>query len=316
LLAVSDHIKSDATSIAINEGVKLRSLVIENLNPTFSPIFGDWSVWTKGELLIGKTKASPTTSKQDTKSKILSLGFDKPLDNEGIIGFVFDVGRDNTDIGSGATNVKSKNYSLSNYSALKLDSNAKIETVIGLSRINFDMIRIDGSETLLGDRRANQLFLSNTLKRDYKKNQLEISPYLIHSATLTRLDAFSERNGSSALTFNNQKVQDYEVGIGMDINSEILLKNNGRLKPFTRIEYNKSNSKTSASMYYTSEGADNTYVQNYNNKNNNWKLRIGLDLTSESGWRSSASYTRRQAVGSKSESKYSNSFTLRSDLRF
>ena len=80
-----------------------------------------------------------------------------------------------------------------------------IETVIGLSRINFDMIRIDGSETLLGDRRANQLFLSNTLKRDYKKNQLEISPYLIHSATLTRLDAFSETNGSLALTFNNQQ---------------------------------------------------------------------------------------------------------------
>ena len=130
------------------------------------------------------------------------------------------------------------------------------------------------------------------------------------------MDAFSETNGSLALTYNNQKVKDYEVGIGMDINSEILLKNNGRLKPFTRIEYNQSNSKTSASMYYTSEGADNTYVQNYNNKNNNWKLRIGLDLTNESGWRSSASYTRRQTVGSNSESKYSNSFTLRSDLRF
>jgi uncharacterized protein with beta-barrel porin domain len=313
---VSDHIKSDATSIAINEGVKLRSLAIESLNPTFEPIFGDWSLWTKGELLIGKTRASPTTSKQDTKSKILSLGFDRPLDNEGIVGFVIDIGRDNTDIGTGATNVKSKNYSLSNYSSFNLDSDAKLETVVGISRINFDMIRIDGSETLLGDRRANQLFFSNTLRRDYKKNQLEVSPYLTYSATLTNLDAFSESNGSLALTFNNQEVRDYEVGIGMDINSEIFLKNNARLKPFTRIEYNKSNSKTSASMYYTSEGADNTYVQNYNNKNNNWKLRIGLDHTSKSGWRSSASYTRRQAVGSNSESKYSNSFTLRSDLRF
>ena len=111
LLAVGDHIKSDAATIAINEGVKLRALAIETLNPTFEPIFGDWSIWTKGELIIGKTKASSTTSKQDTKSKILSLGFDRPLDNEGIVGFVFDVGRDNTDIGSGATNVESKNYS-------------------------------------------------------------------------------------------------------------------------------------------------------------------------------------------------------------
>ena len=43
---------------------------------------------------------------------------------------------------------------------------------------------------------------------------------------------------------------------------------------------------------------------------------VGADLVTESGWRSSASYTRKQTVGSGSESKYSNSFTLRSDLRF
>ena len=316
LLAVSDHIKSDAATIAINEGVKLRALAIETLNPTFEPIFGDWSIWTKGELIIGKTKASSTTSKQDTKSKILSLGFDRPLDDEGIVGFVFDVGRDNTDIGSGATNVKSKNYSLSNYSALKLDSNTKIETVVGISRINFDMTRTDGSETLLGERRGNQLFLSNILRHEYKKKQFEISPYLTHSATLTNLDAFSESSGSLALTFNKQEIRDYEIGMGMDINSEIILKNSGRLKPFTRIEYNKSNSKTSTSMFYTSEGASNTYVKNFDIKNNNWKLRVGIDHIARSGWRSSASYTRKQAVGANSESKYSNSFTLRSDLRF
>jgi hypothetical protein len=316
LLAVSDHIKSDAATIAMNEGVKLRALAIETLNPTFEPIFGDWSIWTKGELIIGKTKASSTTSKQDTKSKILSLGFDKPLDNEGIVGFVFDVGRDNSDIGSGATNVKSKNYSLSNYSALKLDSNTKIETVVGISRINFDMTRTDGSETLLGERRGNQLFLSNILRHEYKKKQFEISPYLTYSATLTNLDAFSESSGSLALTFNKQEIRDQEIGMGMDVNSEILLKNSGKLKPFTRIEYNKSNSKTSTSMFYTSEGASNTYVKNFDIKNNNWKLRVGIDHIARSGWRSSASYTRKQTVGANSESKYSNSFTLRSDLRF
>ena len=232
------------------------------------------------------------------------------------MGFVFDVGRDNTDIGSGATNVKSKNYSLSNYSALKLDSNTKIETVVGISRINFDMTRTDGSETLLGERRGNQLFLSNILRHEYKKKQFEISPYLTHSATLTNLDAFSESSGSLALTFNKQEIRDYEIGLGMDINSEIILKNSGRLKPFTRIEYNKSNSKTSTSMFYTSEGASNSYVKNFDIKNNNWKLRVGIDHIARSGWRSSASYTRKQAVGANSESKYSNSFTLRSDLKF
>ncbi|MBT3439450.1 MAG: autotransporter outer membrane beta-barrel domain-containing protein [Gammaproteobacteria bacterium] len=316
MLAVGDHIKSDAATMAINEGIKLRDSTIGSLNPTFEPIFGDWSVWTKGELLIGKTRATSTVSKQESKSKILSLGFDKYLDNDGLIGFVLDIGRNNTDIGTGATNVKSDNYSLSNYTDFKLDSNTSLESIVGIGRINYDMTRVDGTETLLGERRANQMFFSNTLKREHKKNQLIISPYLSHSATRTNLDSFSEIGGETALSFNDQVVRDYEIGVGLDINSEITLNNNSKLKPFTIIEYNKSTSKTSASMYYTSEGPDNAYATTMNNDNNNWKLRFGADLRTESGWRSSLSYTRKQSVGSSSASKYSNSFTLRSDLKF
>jgi uncharacterized protein with beta-barrel porin domain len=316
MLAVGDHIKSDATSMALNEGVKLRARTIGSLNPTFEPIFGKWSVWTKGELLLGKTRATSTASKQESKSQILSLGFDRPLNNEGILGFVIDVGRNNTDIGTGATNVKSNNYSLSNYSALKLDSSTRLENVVGIGRLNYDTTRMDGSETLLGDRRANQQFFSTTLKRQYKEDELFIAPYLTHSATRTSLDSFSESGGATALTFNEQEIRDYEIGVGLDINTEIIINNNDKLKPFTKVEYNRSNSKTSASMYYTNEGAENAYETSMNDSNNNWKLRLGADLVTESGWRSSASYTRTQTTGSGSASKYSNSFTLRSDLRF
>ena len=316
MLAVGDHIKSDAATMAINEGVKLRERTIGSLNPAFEPIFGDWSVWTKGEIILGKTKATATASKQDSLSKILSIGFDRPLNNDGIIGFVFDVGRDNTKVGTSKTSVKSDNYSLSNYTDFKLDSNTSLESVVGIGRLNFDMTRVDGPETLLGERRADQMFFSTTLKREYKEDQLIISPFLTHSATRTNLDAFSEIGGETALSFNDQVVRDSEIGLGVDINSEITLNNNDRLRPFTKIEYNKSTSKTSASMYYTSEGPDNAYTTTMSNNNNNWKLRFGADLVTESGWRSSASYTRKQTVGSGSESKYSNSFTLRSDLRF
>ena len=316
MLAVGDHIKSDAATMAINEGIKLRDSTIGSLNPTFEPIFGDWSVWTKGELLIGKTRATSTVSKQESKSKILSLGFDKYLDNDGLIGFVLDIGRNNTDIGTGATNVKSDNYSLSNYTDFKLDSNTSLESIVGIGRINYDMTRVDGAETLLGERRADQMFFSTTLKREYKEDQLIISPFLTHSATRTNLDAFSEIGGETALSFNDQVVRDYEIGVGLDINSEITLNNNSKLKPFTIIEYNKSTSKTSASMYYTNEGAENAYEATMNNSNNNWKIRLGADLRTETGWRSSLSYTRKQSVGSSSASKYSNSFTLRSDLKF
>ena len=110
---------------------------------------------------------------------------DKSLDNDGLMGFVIDIGRNNTYIGEGSTSVKSKNYSLSNYSAFKLDSNTSLESVVGIGRINYDMARVDGTENLLGERRAEQMFFSTTLKREYKEDQLTIAPFLTHSATRT-----------------------------------------------------------------------------------------------------------------------------------
>ena len=316
---VSDNAESKANDIAINEAVRLREGLVGSLNPSFGPVIGDWSVWTKGRIVIGKTDASTTASKQEIDVQSISLGIDRPVsDGDELMGFVLSIGQNNNDIGTASTNVKSDNYSLSNYNVIKLNNNTKIESVFGVGHLELDTLRSDGSDTLLGKRKAKQLFLSTTFKPEDTRyvGNWKVSPYSKVLLANTRLNSFSESGGATALTFNKQYVKDAGLSVGMDINSTVTV-NNATINPYAKIEYTRSSSKTSASMHYNNEDAStNTYTTSLNKQIKNWKLKLGLDLNTESEWNSSVSFTREQPFGSGQASKYSNSFSFNAGTRF
>ena len=316
---VSDNAESKANDIAINEAVRLREGLVGSLNPSFGPVTDNWSVWTKGRIVIGKTDASTTASKKEIEVQAISLGIDRPVgDGDELMGFVLSIGQDDTDIGTASTNVKSDNYSLSNYNVIKLSNNTKIENVFGVGHLEFDTLRTDGSDTLLGKRKAKQLFLSTTFKPEDTRyvGNWKVSHYSKVLLANTRLNSFSESGGATALTFNKQEIRDAGLSVGMDINSTVTV-NNATINPYAKLEYTRLSSKTSASMHYNSEDASSyTYTANLNKQIKNWKLKLGADLITESGWNSSVSYTREQPFGSGQASKYSNSFSFNADIQF
>ena len=59
-----------------------------------------------------------------------------------------------TDIGTASTNVKSDNYSLSNYNVIKLNNNTKIESVFGVGHLEFDTLRTDGSDIFIRQKKG------------------------------------------------------------------------------------------------------------------------------------------------------------------
>ncbi len=315
---VSDNAESKANDIAINEAARLREALIGSLNPSFGPVIGDWSVWTKGRIVIGKTDASTTASKQEIDAQSISLGFDKPVGDDELMGFVLSIGQNNNDIGTASTNVKSDNYSLSNYNVIKLNNNTKIENVFGFGHLEFDTLRSDGSDILTGKRKAKQLFLSTTFKPEDTRyvGNWKVSPYSKVLLANTRLNSFSESGGATALTFNKQEIRDAGLSVGMDINSTVTV-NNATINPYAKLEYTRLSSKTSAPMHYNNEDASSyTYTANLNKQIKNWKLKLGADLITESGWNSSVSYTREQPFGSGQASKYSNSFSFNTGTSF
>ena len=315
---VGDNAVSEASNIAINEAVRLREDLVGSLNPSFGPVIGNWSMWTEGKIVIGKTSASTTASKKEIDVQSISLGFDKPVGDDELIGFVLSIGQDNTDIGTALTNVKSDNYSLSNYNVLKLSSNILLENVLGLGHLEFDTIRTDSSDTLTGKRKAKQLFLSTTLRPEEAIiiGNWKVSPYSKLTLANTRLNGFSESGASTALTFNKQKIRDAGLSVGMDINSSVTI-NNTTINPYAKVEYDRSSSKTLASMHYNNEDASMyLYTSSFNKQINNWKLKLGADLTTGSGWDSSIRFTREQPFGSGQSSKYLNSFSFNASIKF
>ena len=315
LTEVSDNVEQELSDIAINEAAILRESLVGSLNPSFEPVLGNWSVWTEGKIIIGKTDASTTSSKKEIGAQAISLGFDKPIGTNELMGFALSIGKDDADIGTGSTNVNSNNFSLSTYNVLRPSSNTQLESIFGLGRLGFNTVRTDGSDTLTGTRKATQLFFSSALKPIDSINfgNWQVSPFGKVSLANTNLKSFSESGANTALTFNKQDIRDTSVGIGIDINNKII-SDDRTIEPYAKIELNKSSSKTSASMNYNSESL--IYTSSLNNKHTNLKLKFGLDFKIKSGWDVSVSYKNEQSIGSSKNSKNSNSFSFSAGTRF
>ena len=318
LVAISEHIQSDIANASINEAARIRHNAIGSLNPSFGKVINDWSVWTEGNIALGETDASSTASKLESESKTITLGVDKPLSDDGLMGFALSVGQDDTNIGTDATNVKSDNLSLSGYNVFNsTQTNLQVESVVGLGRLDLDTLRIDATDTLKGTRKADQFFASATIRSKDAMTQGDwiLSPYGKLSLANSNLKGFSETGAATALTYNKQTVKDTTFGIGVDVKAQIKT-NNATFNPFAKVELNQTRTKTSASMYYTDEGVINTYTTNLDKTNKNWKMQLGADLKTKSDWDMSVSYTREQSFGSSKNKSSSNSLSFYAGAKF
>ena len=315
LIAGGDAIKSDAQMIAINEAAKLRSNTIGSLNPSFKPVYDDWSMWTAGQITLGGVDSTSISSKQDSENIVFSLGFDQSYQDENLIGWSLSIGQSKTDIGTSTTEVKSDNYALSGYSILKQDNGTTLETILGLGFLKFDTTRKDGSDTLTGSRDANQAFVSATLRDvSFERKNWSISPYTGVTASYTELNKFSESGASTALTYNKQIVNEAKLYVGADANYLVTI-NNGTFKPFVKAEYARNVSGGSnATMSYDADVLNTSYTLNLDKTvEEYWKLGLGANLYTKDEWDASLEYIREQAVDN---SLYSNSLRFNIKAKF
>ena len=292
---IASDIETNAFKLAMGE-LKKQTNTSKNLNPTGGTFFGDWSLWSEGEIRIGKFNSSSSLSNQEFDSYGISLGMDKTYWGNGILGFSLTLGKDDVDIGSRGSKVKSDNLSFAVYSRFNEINLPPIETTVGLGKSKMGNRRVDGSQSLSGDRDVNMIFGSAKIySKPYIEDKITLTPYGQLQVAYIELENYSESGGSLALTYNNQYVNRGMASLGTEMTYNVHLVE-GRLKPFSSLEYGYDfTKKSNVNMRYV---ADST---NYNVgldklATSNWLARIGANYDLQDKVTASLTYEFTQAV--------------------
>ena len=296
LLTASKHIIiSDATDLLISEAAKIKDEYIGTLNPIFKAIKG-WSVWTAGQITIGKVKGNSTRAGSDTDDQMLAIGLDRKNDH-GLVGYMLSVGQAKADIKGNASEIKSDNYSLATYRSYTYGTTS-LDVMTGVSLFKMDTVRIDGPDRLEGRRDGRQIYLMTKYNDNkIKLNRLTLTPYGKVSLAYSELKAFSESGANTALHYKKQSISDTLLSVGTDINFNKTYKH-GTLSPYALAEYSVDVSDSStADMHYV--GQSDMYSLRIKKKATSiYKLGIGADYLSNNGVVSSVYYERAQAINS------------------
>ena len=291
---VSD-IETNAFKLAMGE-LKKQTNILKNLNPTDGTIFGDWSAWSEGEFRIGKFNSSSNVSDQKFDSYGISLGIDRPYWGNGILGFSLTFGKDDVDIGSLGSKVKSDNLSFAVYSRFNEINLPPVETTIGIGKNKMGNRRVDGSQTLSGEREVNMIFGSAKIySKPYIEDKITLTPYGQLQVAYIELENYSESGGSLALTYKNQNVNRGMASLGTEMIYNIHLAE-GRLKPFSSLEYGYDFTKKSdVNMHYVGDSTNyNIGVDKL--ATSNWLARVGANYDLQDKVIASLTYEFTQAV--------------------
>ena len=148
-------LKAQAISLGIAE-LKAKTGYTD-LNPEFGSASNGWSIWSDGEISVGKNSASTIASSREFNRTVITVGLDKEYEEDNLIGFAVSAGREDADVGTAGSNIKSDNLGAILYTTYASEHLPQIEASLGYGDLTFDTKRIDGSQTLKGERKGRHL---------------------------------------------------------------------------------------------------------------------------------------------------------------
>jgi uncharacterized protein with beta-barrel porin domain len=271
-----------AESEALNQFAVARTDVLGTTSPTFESdsTISDWSWWTMGTIMVGKQGERSGSSGLKVHADYLTFGVDRPTDRFGVVGASIMLGQDETDVGSVGSRVSNKSYSIALYNAYPLSPTFTVRSIAGGTDFDFKTRRIDGNETLLGKRGAQQLFASVELRQDGfqldLRNPVDLEWYVKADWVDTKLKQFAEEGGTFALLFETQKLKSQHLRLGLDAKSKFHGEH-GPIVPYMGLEYASNLSPASnVDMRYVSETRMYRHVlqKAYDSQ---WTLGLGVD---------------------------------------
>ena len=292
---------------------KVSNNVASSTQAKFNPIQkldqilpNDWEAWTEGSISFGKIGETSLSSAQDIDGFGITVGADRKMDEDQILGVAVRVGNTDVDVGTFGSAVDTNALSLSVYGINSLEDKNFLKHVFGVSYLDSDIVRkAEGNtNTHTGDREGKQVFGSLDIGREYEDGDLTISSIGSIDGSYTALDSYTE-SGTNAISYNDQDIKSLMASLGVLIDKDVYLENSN-VKSRVNLEYGKeftSNSKVVTSYVSDSE----SFEYQADNKNRDiYTAGLGLDFKHDQGLTISADYERQQIKGH----GYINKFTL------
>ncbi len=173
-----------------------------------------------------------------------------------------------------------------------------MEVVVGLGKMDIDTMRVDGVQNLRGDRDANILFGSYTVRKDtLNYRDFSLSPYARLEGAYINLNDYAESGGNLALAYDDQTVKQAMFFVGTEFVSQQFY-SGGRLRPFGKIEYGLNlTGDSNADMHYVGDTTSYRLVLD-KDATSLWLFQIGADYQIKNDLEASFSYDHSEAVGS------------------
>ena len=292
---------------------KVSNNVASSTQAKFNPIQkldqilpNDWEAWTEGSISFGKIGETSLSSAQDIDGFGITVGADRKMDKDQILGVAVRVGNTDVDVGTFGSAVDTNALSFSVYGINSLEDKNFLKHVFGVSYLDSDIVRKDegNTNTHTGDRDGKQVFGSLDIGREYEGGDLNISSIGSIDGSYTALDSYTE-SGTNAISYNDQDIKSLMASLGILIDRDINLENSN-VKSRVNLEYGKefaSNSKVVTSYVSDSESFE---YQSDNKNRDIYTAGLGLDLKHDQGLTISTDYERQQIKGH----GFINKFTL------
>jgi hypothetical protein len=301
LSMLESNLVNDVTKAALNEAAIARQNATGTLSPAFKPIYDGWSIWTDGTVTIGDVDATAASAKQSSKDYSISIGVDKPLNDNHLVGYVLRTGQGSVDVGASTSKVKSESYSIAGYSAYEGYRNLLIETVVGVGVVKYNLTRADGVHTLNGGRSANQAFASfSASKPTMVFGKLSLSPFVKATHNYTSFGAYSESGGITALTYKEHAINETQLALGTDARYQLFVGNNN-VYPYARVSYSldvSDQANEPAQMHYNINPSKVYSLALDTRSTASVQLALGADLITMGGINASLGYLRNTVINS------------------
>ena len=292
-------------------------LVSESSTTTeYTQINNDWSTWTAGSVTISERQFKIGSLGRKSDSDSLTLGIDRAIGKNAILGIAYREGQDDTDISNQGTKVKIKSQNITTYTSWRSSNNNSIDFILGTGHLTNDLTRKESSSAtnaITGSRTGDQIYGILNFALSKSLNQLTTSYYSKVQEGYTKLYAYSENANDSAAHFKDQHIRTSIISVGTSLNYQMELQNGNTFNPNALLEFASDESNSSKAVaYYLSDSSSVYTYQAKNDASEIYKLGLGFDLDFVDSWNVNSKILRKIYK----DSGHENTFMIDASLAF